>query len=276
MDKTIDGAIRIACEAHIGRSRTAEDSMAREPAEKLAVILDANLPEGGLPPTWHWAYFGKAISKHEIGRDAHERLGLFLPPAPFDRRMWAAGEVTMQRPLRLGIPAKRVSTITDVTFKDGSSGPLCFVTVEHVVTQEGEPTVRERQTIVYRDRGTSERPLREAHDPVPVGYRVHPDWQLFFYSAVTHNGHRIHWDRDFCRDVEGYPGLVVHGPLMATELCDAMRDGLAPCHFVFRATAAVFETSPTRMVLGKQGRAREGRIERSDGVVSMKAELTRL
>jgi 3-methylfumaryl-CoA hydratase len=272
----MDAAVRAACEACVGRRRVVEDGMAREAAEKLAVILDTSLPEAGLPPTWHWAYFNPAIPKEKIGHDAHEKLGAFLPPAPFDRRMWAAGEVTMARPLRPGEPATRVSTITDIAFKTGSSGALCFVTVEHEITQAGARTILERQTIVYRDRGLAEKPLRDKGDPVPDGYSLHPDWQLFFYSAVTHNGHRIHWDRDFCRDVEGYPGLVVHGPLMATELCDALRDGLSPCRFTFRATAAVFETTPTRLILGDPGQERDGRIERADGVISMKATLTRL
>lgn len=275
-ESRITEEIRTACAGHVGRRREVVDTMAPETAEKLRVILAAPPLEGGLPPTWHWAYFNLAVPREAVGHDAHERLGLFLPPAPFDRRMWAAGEVTMRRPLQVGVPARRVSTITDVVFKTGATGDLCFVTVEHEIDQGGARAIDEVQTIVYRDRGLAETALRRPDDPVPDGFVVHPDHKLVAYSAITQNGHRIHWDRDFCRDVEGYPGLVVHGPLMATELCDALRDGLAPCRYAYRATAPVFETSPVRLATGPAGPEREGRVERSDGVTSMKATLTAL
>ena len=206
-----------------------------------------------------------------MGHDGHEKLGLFMPPAPFARRMWAAGEITVNRPLKLGVPASRVSTIADVAFKTGKTGPLCFVQVRHEITQAGALALSELQTIVYRDRGLAERALRGPDDPVPDGYRVFPDTQLLAYSGVIQNTHRIHWDRDFCRDVEGYPGLVVHGPLLATTLADALMppSGMRPCRFTYRAKAPVFETSPVR-VIAEDGSAR---IERSDGVVAMTAEL---
>ena len=273
----MDDATREECLGYVGRQRIAEDSMAPERAEKLAVLLNQPLPPEGLPPTWHWAYFSAAIPAGDVGHDGHEKLGLFLPPAPFQRRMWAAGEVEMRQPLALGLRAERVSTIKDVEFKTGSTGDLCFVTIRHEIAQGGRTCLCEDQTVVYRDRGLAVEPLRQPDDPVPEGFRVHPDTMLLFYSAVTHNGHRIHWDREFCRDVEGYPSLVVHGPLMATELCDGLRDGLAPCRFAFRATAPVFDTSPVRMVAsGETDGRRDGRIERSDGEVSMKAHWERL
>ena len=267
----IDAEVRDTCESHVGRRRIIEDPMAPGAAEKLATILSTPLPPRGLPPTWHWAYFTAAVPPEDVGHDGHERLGLFLPPAPFERRMWASGTVEMRRPLALGLRAERVTTIEDVTFKTGGSGDLCFVTLRHDISQAGETRIVERQVIVYRDRGMAAAPLRQPGDPIPKGYGVHPDTMLQSYSAVTHNGHRIHWDRDFCRDVEGYPSLVVHGPLMATELCDAMRDGLTPCRFDFRATAPVFDTTPVRVMPGDPGSPRKGRIERSDGETSMTA-----
>ena len=271
----MDEATRTSCEAHVGRTRVTHDTMAPEAAAKLAVLLGAPPPGGQLPPTWHWAYFNAAIPGADQGYDLHEKLGLFLPPAPFPRRMWAAGDVTMHAPLELGRLATRRSVVEDVAFKSGQSGEMCFVTVRHEIEQGGENRITEKQIVVYRDRGAPETALRGPGDPVPEGYFTHPDGMLFFYSALTHNGHRIHWDRDFCRDTEGYPDLVVHGPLMATELCDAMRDGLAPCRFAFRAQAPVFVTTPVRLRAGDPGPEREGRIERSDGVVSMKGTLSR-
>ncbi|MBP0616898.1 FAS1-like dehydratase domain-containing protein [Jiella mangrovi] len=275
----MDAAIKAECEAYVGRERSVTDEMAPETATKLATLLRRSVPEEGLPPTWHWAYFNHGYPIVDAGEDGHEKLGLFLPPAPFHRRMWAAGDVTVRRPLQLGVAATRRSTITAVNFKTGKTGDLCFVTVEHRISQGGETAIDEIQTVVYRDRGLPDAALREADDPVPDGYVVHPDMELFFYSALTHNGHRIHWDRDFCRKVEGYPGLVVHGPLMATKLCDTMIEsaGIAtgqPLRFAYRALAPVFDTTPIRLGFETEGASREGRVERSDRVTSMKATLT--
>ena len=261
--------VRDTAMSYIGRERRLVDSMAPEPAAKLAVILDTGMPDL-LPTTWHWAYFNAAVPAANVGHDGHERLGLFMPPAPFERRMWAAGDITVDRPLRLGEPATRVSTIADVAFKTGKTGALCFVEVRHDISQGGVAALTEVQTIVYRDRSLPERALREPHDPVPNGYRVFPDTQLIAYSSVTQNGHRIHWDRDFCRDVEGYPDLVVHGPLLATVLADALLPAPAPCRYTYRAKAPVFETSPVRVVT--EGAA--GKVERSDGVTALSGEIT--
>jgi 3-methylfumaryl-CoA hydratase len=234
--------------------------VAPEAAERLAVLLGAEVPQEHLPPTWHRVYFNRPVAFADQGPDLHERPGRFLPAVPLPRRIWAGGEVTVLRPLRIGVPARRVSTIRAVDFKEGAAGALCFVTVVHEITQDGAACIAELQTIVYRDRGPPEPAPRAPGDPVPEGFVTCSDSQLFFYSAVTHHGHRIHWDRDFCRTVEGYPDLVVHGPLMATELCDAMRDGLGPLRFAYRAPAPVFVTTPVRLRPGLPGRRREGLI----------------
>ncbi|RKF17107.1 acyl-CoA dehydrogenase [Roseovarius spongiae] len=269
----VSDEIRATCESYVGRSRETRDTLAPEPAEKLAALLGARVEER-LPPTWHWAYFNPGIPLTDQGHDLHERTGIFLPPAPFDRRMWAAGDVTVLEPLALGAPAVRRSTIADVAFKQGKSGAMCFVTVRHEIEQDGAARIREDQTIVYRDRGAPTPALRAPGDPVPEGYATYPEGKLFFYSAVTHNGHRIHWDRDFCRRVEGYPDLVVHGPLMATELCDALRgEDIRPLRFRYRAEAPVFLTTPVRIVTDAPGEPREGVIRRSDGVASMRGTL---
>ena len=264
------------CEGYVGRQREAEDMLAPEQAARLAVLLGREAETEFLPPTYHWLYFAKGIPAGDIGADMHEKTGIFLPPAPFHRRMWAAGDITVLRPLKIGTRALRRSTIAEVTFKDGRSGQMCFVTVLHEIEQGGNPCISEKQTIVYRDRGGAEKALRQAGDPVPEGHFVHPDSMLWFYSAATYNGHRIHWDRHFCREIEGYPDLVVHGPLMATELCEAMRDRLAPLRFVYRAQAPVFTTTPVRIEAENAGDLRKGEIRRSDGIVSMTATLNLL
>ena len=266
--------LRRAAAGHVGRQRACDDMLAPEAAAKLAVLLGADIPQECLPPTWHWAYFNRPVALADQGADLHERPGRFLPAVPLPRRMWAGGEVTVLRPLRIGVPARRVSTIRAVDFKSGGTGALCFVTVAHEITQQGAPCIAEVQTIVYRDRGPPEPALRAPGDPVPEGFVTYSDSQLFFYSAVTHNGHRIHWDRDFCRKVEGYPDLVVHGPMLATGLCDAMRDGIGPLHFAYRAQAPVFVTTPVRLHPGPPGSRREGSIERADGVLAMTATMT--
>jgi 3-methylfumaryl-CoA hydratase len=177
--------------------------------------------------------------------------------------MWAASEVTIGAPLVLGEPARRVSTIWSVEFKSGQSGDLCFLRIGHEFHQGGDLRVKEVQTVVYRDRRLPEGALRGPGEPVPDGFAVYDDMQLFRYSAVTHNGHRIHWDRAFCREVEGYPDLVVHGPLLATHLAEALQAGRAerPTRFAFRAMAPVFVTTPIRVEV--EGGA--GRVVRSDG-----------
>lgn len=269
--------VRAVCEGFVGNCREIEDTLAPEAAEKLATLLGDDPPSEHLPPTYHWAYFNDGIPAQNVGADMHEKTGIFLPAAPFQRRMWAAGDISILQPLRIGVPARRRSTVTGVDFKDGKSGQMCFVTVSHEIEQYGAPSVSEKQTIVYRDRGDPEPALRQPGDAIPEGYFVHPDSELWFYSAITNNGHRIHWDRHFCREVEGYPDLVVHGPLMATKLCEAMRsEKLVPQRFAFRAQAPVFTTSPVRIVTGVPGRQRHGEIQRSDGVVSMTANLTLL
>lgn len=266
-------AIEAQCRSHIGRSRTVLDSMAPETAAKLATALAAPEPGAALPPLWHWAYFNRAAPEADQGPDYHERTGLFLPAPPFARRMWAAGAVTCRAPLLQGEAAERRSVILDVKFRRGRSGAMCFVTIGHDITQRGRVCVEEEQVVVYRDRGAAERAPRAHGDPVPEGHFLHSPSQLFFYSALTHNGHRIHWDRDYCRDVEGYPDLVVHAPLMATELCAAMREGAQALRFSFRAEAPVFASTPVRIEPGEKGAQREGRMIRADGVVSMRATL---
>lgn len=263
----IDAGVVERCQAYVGRTREVADSMAREPAEKLAALLSTSVADH-LPLCWHWVYFNAAIPPAHVGHDGHEKLGLFLPDVPLPRRMWAAGDIDVISPLALGVPAVRRTEIKDVAFKKGRSGDLCFVTLLHEVLQDG-PALRETQTIVYRTPGQPETALRAADDPVPEGFQTVPDTTLVAYSAITQNGHRIHWDRGFCRDVEGYPGLVVHGPLLATLLAGALSETPSACTYRYRAMAPIFETSPFRI---RKERA-NAFVERSDGKTAMTGEI---
>ena len=264
------------CAQYIGRSRRTEDAMSPQPARLMQALLDrvSTMRNGdALPPCWQWIYLHDPVAQSDIGADGHEKLGLFLPPAPFRRRMWAGSELTFSGALALGTPARRTSTITDVVFRQGRSGPLCFVALRHEIEQCGSLCMTERQTLVYRQKGLEETALGANGDPVPAGHFVHAPTLLMRYSALTHNPHRIHYDRDFCRDVETYPGLVVHGPLLATYLSEALRSIRAdlPRGFWFRAVAPVFETSPIRIEI--EAETGTGRIVRSDGRTAVEARM---
>lgn len=272
----IDAYARERCLTFVGRRRVLHDTIAPEPLERLAVVLGRPAPDGFVPPLWHWAYFNAAVAEVDRNEDLHERPGIFLPPAPFPARMRAGGDITVHRPLAIGVPARLEAEVETVDFKEGRAGEMCFVTVRHRISQADTLCIDETQTLVYRNRTTPEAALRQPDEPVPDGYVVYSDGTLLFYSAITFNGHRIHWDRHFCRDVEGYPDLVVHGPLMATDLCDAMRDGLQPCRLTYRAKAPVYATTPVRLVIADSANGREGRVERVDGVTAVTATLSPL
>jgi 3-methylfumaryl-CoA hydratase len=201
-----------------------------EPAEALAGALDVVAPDlerDGLPLTWHWLHLLDRTPARDLGPDGHALRGVVpAPPAPGRRRMWAGGAVHRLGPLRPGEVATRTSRVAATTEKQGHSGPLTFVAVEHVVEQRGEVVVRERQDVLYREESGALAPS-EATGRVPVG---DGEWEvqvtptlLFRFSALTYNSHRIHYDRDYARDVEGYPGLVVHGPLQALLMAELAR-----------------------------------------------------
>lgn len=208
----------------IGRTDACDDNIDIGHIQKIALSLDAASPglHDELPLLWHWGLFINALPYDQLGLDGHPKRGGFLPPADNRNRMWAGGRLEFHVALRAGIPAKRVSTIADVTEKEGRTGKLLFVTVRHDYTQGGALCITEEQDIVYR----------EPSPPKLAGSQAAPkaDWSevivpsttmLFRYSAVTFNGHRIHYDEPYATGVEGYPGLVVHGPMIATLMCGA-------------------------------------------------------
>lgn len=209
--------------------------------------------EGGspLPPFFHQLYFWSPQPPHALGRDGHPRVGQgLIPDMGLPRRMWAGGRLHFHAPLIAGVQAQRRSVLENSAEKTGRTGPLGFVTLRHEIWQEDVLRVTEHQDLVYREDTVAEKPA-----PAPPMARTdeldHKDVSfdstlLFRYSALTFNGHRIHYDLDYARDVEGYAGLVVHGPLLAQHLMLFATDLMGPLtEFSFRASSPLmhFETA---------------------------------
>ena len=236
----------------IGRTETRTDQVCAAPVAALAATLDRvdaePMPGSDLPPLWHWLYFTPQARASEIGADGHARRGGFLPPVPLPRRMWAGGRLQFMHPLQVGDEITRLSRIADVSVKFGRSGALVFVTVRHEVSNARGVALSEEHDIVYRDNPTPDAPAltpQAAPAGATFSREIAPDPVLLFrYSALTFNGHRIHYDRPYVTEVEGYPGLIVHGPLIATLLLDLLRRERPEARvrrFVFKAMRPVFD-----------------------------------
>ena len=233
----------------VGRTTTLTTLLDPGQANKMAVTLDREPTYSTgdeLPGGWHWLYFHDAIRSSELGPDGHPRLGIVMPPVPLPRRMWAAGRLEFLAPIPLGVEAQRTTTFTDIVPKQGRSGPLVFVSIEHLIQAEGRDCLRETQTIVYReaDAITTATPQAEAEAGIASRTWTLDSTALFRYSALTFNGHRIHYDADYARDREGYPGLVVHGPLIATLLLDLATEAGQVRSFDYRAKSPIISPSP--------------------------------
>ena len=237
----------------VGRSETRTDIAAPAPLAGLAALLDHDISPwtpGTVPPLGHWLYFLPDARQSAIGGDGHPRRdghGL-LPPTPLPRRMWAGSRVEFLSPIAVGAALTRVTTIAAIRPKRGASGELLFVTLRHDIAADDAPAIREEQDIVFREAATGPATppppaVPAAPEPTDAVRTLSPDPVLLFrYSALTFNAHRIHYDRDYARDVEGYAGLVVHGPLIATLLMDhALREGFSPRRFAFRAEAPLID-----------------------------------
>jgi len=245
----------------IGRTEHAEDIITVQTAAAMGATLDRDdpLPQEGdpLPPLWHWMYFTPKVRRSGLGPDGHPERGHFLPPVSLPRRMFAGASYQFNTPLRLGATVSRISEILDVTSKQGRSGPLVFVKVRHVYSMAGEVAFEEIQNIVYREAaGASDTPAPEPVEIEDGAWRhsVTADpVTLFRYSALTFNGHRIHYDYPYATGVEGYPDLVVHGSLIASnlvELCREKTDDRAIASFYFRAKRPLFANTPFEITGG--------------------------
>ena len=261
METSHDRALDAAAIAHlrqwVGRSETLTDDIAAAPLRGLSATLDRGdaPPEHGdaVPPLGHWLYFLPQAPQSQIGPDGHPKRGGFLPPVPLPRRMWAGGRLVWElgNPLRVGDAARKVSRIESVTHKTGRSGEMIFVLVRHEVHNERGLCLTEEHDIVYR---AAAQPGEKAAAPTPAETgatwrrEIAPDDVLLFrYSALTFNGHRIHYDRQYVTEVEGYPGLIVHGPLIATLLTDLVRRHESHAvmrRFAFRALRPTFDLNP--------------------------------
>jgi 3-methylfumaryl-CoA hydratase len=238
----------------VGNTEVLHDVVRPQVAAALAATLDypAAPAEGDpLPPLWHWTNFWATAPQSQLGEDGHPQRGGFLPPVPLPRRMWAGGRFVFHALIPIGAALSRTSTIQSVSAKEGSTGSLVFVTVRHEVARDGQPALTEEHDIVYRDLpapGTPPAAPKAAPASARWSRTIHPDpVMLFRYSALTFNGHRIHYDRSYVTGVEAYPGLIVHGPLIATLLLDLLRrelPGAVVATFSFRALAPLFDTEP--------------------------------
>lgn len=248
--------------AWVGRSETREDVATAAPLAGLAALLDHDVSPwvpGMVPPLGHWLYFLPTARQSAIGEDGHPRRDArgLLPPVPLPRRMWAGSRVDFLAPVPIGAALTRVTTIDAIKPKRGASGELLFVTLRHEISANGAPAIHEEQDIVFREAaGATTAPaaapaVAAAPQPADAVRSIAPDPVLLFrYSALTFNAHRIHYDRDYAEGVERYAGLVVHGPLIATLLMDhALRAGLIPRSFAFRAEAPLIDGAPFDLCL---------------------------
>ena len=240
----------------IGRTETRTDVVTPTPIAALAATLDDTrpppLPGDAVPPLWHWLYFLPLSPLAEAGPDGHPARGGFLPPVPLPRRMWAGSRIDFHRPLKVGESMSRVSTIADVSTKEGRAGPLVFVVVRHTIADATGPVINEEHDIVYRENprpGSAGAPgVPPANGEALWSRSIVPTPVLLFrYSALTFNSHRIHYDQPYATQAEGYPGLVVHGPLIATLLLDLLARNLPQAsvvRFMFRAVSPLFDRAP--------------------------------
>lgn len=269
-------AEEIDLSAWVGRTATTTDIASRQAAVGLGAVLDRPLDEAAadsavLFPVGYWLQFTPTAPMSELGVDGHPKLGGFMPPLDLPRRMWAGSKVSFRSPIRVGQRLEKTTTIESITPKSGKSGRLCFVILRHDISADGELAVVEEQTIVYKEAvepdpsaPSPQRPPRE-DTPAPDGW----DWSralrpsettLFRFSALTFNTHRIHYDLPYATGVEGYPGLVVHGPLSATYIVDsflAEHPGAEITGFEFSARSPVFAGEQIHVVGRADGEGAE-------------------
>ena len=239
----------------VGKTEILRDQATAAPIAALSATLDREdaYPQPGdpVPPLWHWLFFLSLHRQSQLGPEGHAELGGFMPPSPLPRRMWAGGRFEFHHPLRVGDAITRRSRIIDVSEKEGRTGPLLFVVVRHEISNGQGIVLTEEHDIVYRDHPKPD-DLNSEPQPAPSDSawerQIEPNEILLFrYSALTFNAHRIHYDRRYAIEKEGYPGLVVHGPLVATLMLDLVRRNNPDTEisgFEFRAVSPLCDTAP--------------------------------
>jgi 3-methylfumaryl-CoA hydratase len=270
----------------IGRTNETSDIVTAQLVKGLraTLFLEIGTPKPGDAAPWtvHWCLGQPVFPMSELGPDGHPTRGGFLPPVPLPRRMWAGGELEFFEPLRVGDEMTRSSRISDVSLKTGSTGALCFVSVEHSIATPRGIAIRERHDIVYRDISPAQ-PSAPAKPAAPPPFAQHRESHmadsvlLFRYSALTFNGHRIHYDRDYVTKVEGYPGLVFHGPMQAAllvEFAAKLHGGTAPKKFSYRGVQPLFEGSEFSVNANDTNAGMELWTANSTGQPTMKATAT--
>lgn len=246
--------------------------------DRRALSLSVGDP---LPALWHWFYFLPRAPQMLLDVDGHPQRGGFLPPIPLPRRMFAGAQLSFRQPLRIGVPATRRGEIVRIEHKNGRSGPLAFVTVSYRIEQDGVLCIEERQDIVYREPGLPiPMPALHPFPALPAGATarlLRPDTRLLFrFSALTYNAHRIHYDRAYALHEEGYPALVVHGPLSAVLLADLVEQTMqiAMHTFHFKGVKPLFDERPMRLVAMPNDSGIALEAQACDGSVAIEASAT--
>ncbi len=267
----------------IGKTHCDTDLIAARHARLMAATVDLANPQrihdgAALPPLWHWIYFLEGLPPSELGRDGHPARGGFLPPVPLANRMWAGGRVAFAAPLPIGSTVHKHSSILNVDHKQGRSGDLVFVTVLHEIrSEQNQLLIHEEHDIVYKGPTAPGATPKPAHTPAPGQFTktVTPtSTTLFRYSALTFNGHRIHYDLDYCRNVEGYNNLVIHGPLTATLLANFAEEVGASrvLDFSYRGLSPALIGDSITLHADLDGKQVALRAVLGDGTISMQAE----
>ena len=250
---------------------------------RLAATLDEAEPDYGdgdnLPPLWHWIFFIKPVPHAGLGRDGHPQRGGFLPPVQLPRRMFAGMKTDFLHPLIIGHEAERESEVIDMKEKNGASGPLIFVRVQTKIKQKGGLCIMDEQEIVYREMGAPLTLPETKHLPEPPANSwsqemIADETMLFRFSAVTFNGHKIHYDRTYAATEEGYPALVVHAPLLAMLLLQLVRrnTGKRVKRFEYRAMAPLFDGQPFQLSAVEEGADSVNmQVLRTDGKTAARA-----
>jgi 3-methylfumaryl-CoA hydratase len=262
----------------IGREETQTDHVARGPFHRLNAMLDRAEETEAVPTLGHWLLFNSNAPQAELGPDGHPKRGGFVPPFPLPMRMAAGARITFHAPIPFGADVKRIARIMSISEKQGRTGPLAFLTTRYQIFAGATLCLTEEFDVVFREKSGNDGPAPPGEKrAAKISRTISPDAPLLFrYSALTYNSHRIHYDRDYTTKVEGYPGLVVHGPLLATLLVDHFRrhrpnDAIRT--FEYRAQRPVYDLAPFTVNLEDTATGADVWVADADGYVAMSAKV---